>query len=271
MEGRLVGSVSRLRRRAGAAARRHASRISTSPSSARRRGSARIATPCGRGSPRSPASASTASPSKRRPASSSASSAAAKASRRSRPQPYACRGVAMTDAESETRATRVLDACRAPRSAYRDRRILHRRARRRGADRNRRAPRTLSIAASSPIRTRPKRRCSAFRPRFSTRHGAVSRADRRGDGHRRADASQADIAVAITGIAGPGGGSKEKPVGLVHFAACASRQGALPAPGKAVRRYRTQRGAARSVAEALAMLEDPWWPGQSRHRARGVA
>ena len=50
-------------------------------------------------------------------------------------------------------------------------------------------------------------------------HGAVSEPTVRAMAQGALDYSNADISVAITGIAGPGGGTSEKPVGLVHFAA----------------------------------------------------
>lgn len=49
-------------------------------------------------------------------------------------------------------------------------------------------------------------------------HGAVSSEVAAAMAEGAIRASRADIAVAVTGIAGPGGGSAEKPVGLVHFA-----------------------------------------------------
>jgi nicotinamide-nucleotide amidase len=55
-------------------------------------------------------------------------------------------------------------------------------------------------------------------------HGAVSRATAEAMAVGAIRRSAADLSVAVTGIVGPGGGSTEKPVGLVHFAA-ASRDG----------------------------------------------
>ncbi len=50
------------------------------------------------------------------------------------------------------------------------------------------------------------------------KHGAVSPQVARQMALGSLKSSASDIAVAVTGIAGPGGGSKEKPVGLVYYA-----------------------------------------------------
>ncbi len=65
--------------------------------------------------------------------------------------------------------------------------------------------------------------------------------------------SLADVTVAITGIAGPGGGTKQKPVGLVHFAA-ASRDGRRIARSRRYGKIGRRRVRERSVAEALGLL-----------------
>jgi len=86
-------------------------------------------------------------------------------------------------------------------------------------------------------------------------HGAVSEAVAERMARGALERSSADIAVSITGIAGPGGGSADKPVGLVWFG-CAWQGG-----GVATQRmvFEGDRAAVReqSVEFALAMLAGP--------------
>ncbi|WP_232629819.1 CinA family protein [Methylobacterium sp. Leaf118] len=85
-------------------------------------------------------------------------------------------------------------------------------------------------------------------------HGAVSAPVARAMAEGALAASRATVAVSVTGIAGPGGGSAEKPVGLVHFALAAK-----DAPTRHVERRFGDPGRAEirrlSVEQALALLE----------------
>ena len=64
-----------------------------------------------------------------------------------------------------------------------------------------------------------KTRMTGVPAQLIARHGAVSEAVARAMAEGALTYSGADIAVAVTGVAGPGGGTPEKPVGLVHCAA----------------------------------------------------
>src|ERR1700691_4502434 len=60
------------------------------------------------------------------------------------------------------------------------------------------------------------------------RYGAVSEETARAMAEGALKASPADVAVSVTGVAGPDGGTAAKPVGLLHFA-CAPRSSATVA------------------------------------------
>jgi nicotinamide-nucleotide amidase len=85
------------------------------------------------------------------------------------------------------------------------------------------------------------------------RHGAVSAETAAAMAKGALKNSCADISVSITGIAGPGGGSRQKPVGLVYFAA-ASRDGRRLAHSRRFGKIGRGRVRLRSVALALEML-----------------
>jgi nicotinamide-nucleotide amidase len=83
-------------------------------------------------------------------------------------------------------------------------------------------------------------------------HGAVSEPVARAMAAGALAHSKADISVSVTGVAGPGGGTEDKPVGLVHLAAVRSghqtiaERHVFPGDRDAIRRL--------SVLTALVML-----------------
>ncbi len=102
-----------------------------------------------------------------------------------------------------------------------------------------------------------KSECLGVPSEMIEEHGAVSeevaRAMAKGAVHR----SRASIAVAVTGVAGPGGGSDEKPVGLVHVAVARSGRDTLHKRlelgdiGRAQVRVETVREALALLAKAI--------------------
>ncbi len=95
-------------------------------------------------------------------------------------------------------------------------------------------------------------------PALIDAHGAVSEPVARAMAEGGLRAAGVGAAVSITGVAGPGGGSAEKPVGLVHFAV--ARQGRPTAHremrfgdiGRETVRLASVRTALEMLAEALA-------------------
>ncbi len=85
-------------------------------------------------------------------------------------------------------------------------------------------------------------------------HGAVSEATARAMAAGALKNSRADLTISVTGVAGPGGGSAQKPVGLVHFA-CAGLGAEIVAMERRFGDLGRSEVRMASVEQALTMLE----------------
>jgi nicotinamide-nucleotide amidase len=101
------------------------------------------------------------------------------------------------------------------------------------------------------------------RPETLAAHGAVSEATAAEMASGALLRLGADVAVAVTGVAGPGGGQLDKPVGTVWFG-CAWREGERLETEVAVARFHGDREAVRrqavvySLEQALGVIVRTW-------------
>jgi nicotinamide-nucleotide amidase len=94
-----------------------------------------------------------------------------------------------------------------------------------------------------------KREVLGVRTRTLSRHGAVSEETAKEMAAGALARSRAQVAVAVTGIAGPSGGTREKPVGMVCFAWARKRR----TPASVVRRFPGNREGIRRRSVAFAL------------------
>jgi nicotinamide-nucleotide amidase len=96
-----------------------------------------------------------------------------------------------------------------------------------------------------------KRKFLGVRAKTLARHGAVSEAVAREMAGGARKKFGADFTIAVTGIAGPGGGTKRKPVGTVFIALTAGEETVVERKLNATGREKFKRSTAR---QALKML-----------------
>jgi PncC family amidohydrolase len=96
-----------------------------------------------------------------------------------------------------------------------------------------------------------KRKFLGVRARTLARHGAVSEAVAREMAEGARKKFGADFALAVTGIAGPTGGTKRKPVGTVFIALADGKKTAIARKLNPVGREAFKRATARQVLQML--------------------
>jgi nicotinamide-nucleotide amidase len=160
----------------------------------------------------------------------------------------------MSDAETQAAASTLLDVCKAKKLMV---------AMAESCTGGLVAGALTDIAGSSAVVDRgfvtysndAKQQMLGVPPMTIERYGAVSKETAEAMAKGALAHAQVDLAVSITGIAGPSGAMPGKPIGLVHFAA-ASRSGRLVHHDRKYGDIGRSEVRRRSVLQALAMLQE---------------